>query len=83
MLRQPATGLEWTQSDNGSDINWASAGAYCAGKGSGWRLPSTAELQSLYDASGTVSTSCGSETCRVSPLFRLTGPVGWSQRGAS
>jgi Protein of unknown function (DUF1566) len=78
VLRQPAKELEWTQSDNGSDIKWESAGAYCAGKGSGWRLPSTAELQSLYDASGIVSTSCGSDTCRVSPLFRLTGPVGWT-----
>ena len=78
VLLQPKTGLEWTQSDNGSDINWGSAGAYCAGKGSGWRLPSSAELQSLYDASGAVSTSCGSDTCWVSPLFRLTGPVGWS-----
>ena len=44
--------LLWAGSDNGGDINFADAQRYCAGKGSGWTLPSVAALQSLYDASG-------------------------------
>ena len=51
----PATGLMWTRKDNGSDINWNQAGAYCsklalAGYGD-WRLPSLEELQGIYDPS--------------------------------
>lgn len=79
VLKQVVTGLEWAQSDNGSDIDWNNAGKYCSGKGSGWRLPSVAELRSLYDRSAKVNTNCGSGfSCRVSPLFRLTGPWDWS-----
>ena len=47
VLKQVATGLEWTQSDNGADINWNTAGAFCAARGSGWLLPSVADLQSV------------------------------------
>lgn len=79
VLKQAATGLEWAQADNGSDINWAAAGRFCASKGDGWRLPSVAELQSLYDKTGKLESNCGSGfTCKVSPLFRLTGPWAWT-----
>jgi hypothetical protein len=77
VLRQPSRGLEWTQSDNGYDIDWDSARSYCASKGGGWRLPTVAELQSLYDRS-LAGVGCGGGTCYVSPLFRLTNIWFWS-----
>jgi hypothetical protein len=78
-LAQTATGLEWARSDNGADIDWGNASKYCAGRGPGWRLPSVTELLSIYDKSGTASTSCGAGyTCKVSSLFQLTGPWLWS-----
>lgn len=79
VLKQVATGLQWAQSDNGSDIDWNAGRKFCADKGSGWRLPSVAELLSIYDKSGQVSTGCGPGfSCQVSPLFALTGTWGWS-----
>ena len=79
VLQQVATGLEWAQADNGADIDWKSAGKFCAAKGDGWRLPSVAELQSLYDKSGQLESSCGAGfTCKLSPLFKITGPWAWS-----
>ena len=79
VLKQVATGLEWAQADNGTDINWVAASRFCAEKGDGWRLPSVAELQSLYDKTGSMESSCGTGfTCKVSPLFRLTGPWAWT-----
>jgi formylglycine-generating enzyme required for sulfatase activity len=71
-----SSGLEWAESDNGSDINWAEAKNYCASKGSGWRLPSVAELQSNYQSGQ--STPCGSYTCKVASKSRLTGQWFWS-----
>jgi len=49
----PATGLMWTKKDNGSDLNWQQATAYCrnlqlAGH-SDWHLPAIGELQGIYD----------------------------------
>jgi hypothetical protein len=84
VLTQVATGLQWAQSDNGSDIDWNAAGKFCAGKGSGWRLPSVAELLSIYDKSGEISTVCGAGfTCKVSPLFSLTGPWAWTDEASN
>jgi len=79
VLRQCVTGLEWMQSDNGSNINWREATQYCQSRGGGWRLPQVSELQGIYDGSGALRTRCGSgDTCKISPSFRLTGPYAWS-----
>jgi hypothetical protein len=47
------TGLMWASKDNGSSINWQAARSYCQSyKGGGhhdWRMPTIAELVSLYD----------------------------------
>lgn len=75
VLLQPARGLLWTQSDNGSEINLDDARAYCAAKGGGWRLPTTAELGSLL---GNQTASCGTAICKVSPHFDLTYWNFWS-----
>lgn len=58
----PATGLMWTRSDNGSDVNWSQAAAYCAnlqlGGYSGWRLATIDELQAIYDPSVDIPGVC-------------------------
>jgi len=51
----PATGLMWTGKDNGSNVDWKQATAYCsklqqAGYND-WRLPTLEELQGIYDPS--------------------------------
>jgi hypothetical protein len=54
----PVTGLTWTKQDNGSDVNWNQAIAYCAnlrlGGYTDWRLPTIDELQDIYDANANV-----------------------------
>lgn len=84
VLKQVATGLQWSQSDNGADIDWTAAGKFCAAKGAGWRLPSVAELQSIHDKSGQSENRCGPGfTCKVSPLFHLTGPWAWTNEASN
>lgn len=75
-IRDTKTGLDWTHSDNGADVNWNEAARYCAGKGSGWRLGSPDELKGIYDT--LQSTPCGRQTCRVSSKFRLSNSRFWS-----
>jgi len=49
----PVTGLNWTSEDNGTDVNWNQAVAYCTnlrlGGYSDWRLPTIDELVGIYD----------------------------------
>jgi len=56
------TNLMWAAKDNGSDINWKDAKTYCetlsAGPYKDWRLPTTEELASLYDAGKTGKAPC-------------------------
>ena len=48
-----STGLAWTVEDNGSDVSWNQAYAYCEGLTlgghRGWRLATLEELEGLYD----------------------------------
>ena len=47
------TGLMWAAQDNGVDINWYDAKAYCEGfakGGTGWRLPTQNELVGLFQS---------------------------------
>jgi len=52
----------WTKKDNGSDVNWNQAHAYCAnlqlGGYSGWRLATIDELQGIYDPSVDIPGQC-------------------------
>ena len=47
------TGLMWAATDNGEPINWNDARSYCQNYSGGghtdWRLPTLAELASLYN----------------------------------
>lgn len=69
---------EWSRSDNGSDVDWTSAQAWCANMGTGWRLPSRAELEGLTAGSAGETTPCGGAQCKVPGLFKLTGYWMWS-----
>ena len=78
-VRDAQTGLTWAAQDNGSDIDWNAAGNYCATLGVGWILPTVAELQGLYDSSGSLTQSCvANATCKVTPAIRLTSLWFWS-----
>jgi hypothetical protein len=50
------TNLMWASNDNGSDINWNNAMAYCRNHNRGgysdWRLPKLKELEELYTSDG-------------------------------
>jgi hypothetical protein len=85
ILRHCKTRLEWTQSDNGSDIDWDGAMSYCAGKGGGWRLGTADELMSLFDSTYQLHTACAPFVCQASPKFRFTSGYFWSsdRQGAS
>jgi hypothetical protein len=76
VLRNTVTGLLWTRSDNGSDINWNDAKAHCA-RSPGWRLPTVDELISLYDPK-LPGVDCGRYTCKVAGQFQLTDSQFWS-----
>lgn len=47
------TGLMWADKDNGNPINWMNAQVYCKDYSGGgytdWRMPTLAELSSLYE----------------------------------
>jgi Protein of unknown function (DUF1566) len=54
----PATGLRWTKTDNGSNVTWQQAMDYCrnlqlAGH-SDWRLATIEELQGIYEPNANV-----------------------------
>jgi PAS domain-containing protein len=76
-LRQCGTGLIWAQRDNGRNVNWADAMNHCQGQGGGWRLPSSAELQSLVKAE-LPGVQCGEYSCNVSEHFSLSSYRFWS-----
>jgi hypothetical protein len=89
-VRDNVQNLIWASSDNGSDINWGNAGAYCASKGAGWSLPTVAALQSLYDAAGKYPQSWTYDGTAytlkpATPLILISSCCFWSneQNGAS
>jgi polyisoprenoid-binding protein YceI len=78
-LLDPRSGLEWTRSDNGHDIDWHRAGRFCNDLPGKWRLPGVDELVSLYDLM-TVGAPCGSARCRAPEPFELSGGWFWSSQ---
>lgn len=62
--------------DQAGNVPSGDATQYCASKGSGWRLPTVAELQTSYRSGH--STPCGQWMCKVSSNSRLTGPAFWT-----
>lgn len=83
VLLDKSTGLEWTQSDNGKDIEQPDAMKYCQSlnlQGGKWRLPSEDELLALYVWTEDERVPCGNrdQQCFASRLFHLTSNVFWS-----
>jgi hypothetical protein len=74
-----ATGLMWTKNDNGADVDWNQADAYCSNLElagySGWRLPTIAELEGIYDPSVSMKTAFdyGDVNVHVKGDLKLTG----------
>lgn len=75
----PDTSLTWAKMDNGSDVNWAQATAYCSNLHlagySGWRLPTIEELRGIDDPSVTAKTTfdAGDFWVHVKGNLKLTG----------
>jgi hypothetical protein len=68
-----ATGLTWTQNDNGDGVIWDEALSYCEALNLGgtgdWRLPNIKELQSIVDFSRSPDAT---NSPAIDPLFTLT-----------
>ncbi len=78
----PATGLMWNGKDNGSDVGWREATAYCAklrlAGYRDWRLPTIEELQAIYDSGHSHQVKFGNGVTypvHVKGDLKLTG---WS-----
>ena len=75
----PATGLMWTRKDNGADVDWNQASAYCSNLQlagySGWRLPTPEELEGIYDPGVSIKTvfDYGAVNVHVKGNLKLTG----------
>jgi hypothetical protein len=87
VLKDTKTGLQWTQNDNGNEIDWNDAKSYCESKAGGWRLPSQDELAAIYDANVPTPKVClvyrdhgetKNASCKTSVLFHLTANEFWS-----
>ncbi|MBK6739391.1 MAG: hypothetical protein IPG64_16780 [Haliea sp.] len=62
---------------------WNTAGAFCAAKG-GLAPAFSGGTRSLHDESGQSESRCGTGfTCKVSPLFHLTGPWAWTNEASN
>jgi len=81
VLRHCVTRSDWTQEDSGpGGMFWDDARAWCGKRGAGWGLPTADELAELIDRSGRSQTACSRWTCNVSPRFRLTSPLFWTNQ---
>jgi outer membrane protein OmpA-like peptidoglycan-associated protein len=71
------TNLLWAAQDNGSDIDWPDAKAYCENYNGGgykdWRMPTQQELNGLYDR-----LIVGNNGYRLTKLITLTGAFPWA-----
>lgn len=74
------TGVVWAGKDNGSDINWANAQAYCASLGAGWTLPTAEQLIKLYDTRDPGQPCIGLLTCKVTQLIQVSGLTPWTSQ---
>lgn len=80
------TNLTWAAEDNGQDLNWESAKAYCesfsAGGHTDWRLPTVGELRSLFDPADSRIARCDSDPkswrIHVAPAIDLSCYWVWS-----
>jgi hypothetical protein len=78
----PGSGLEWLLSMTYSDMIWQDAVDYCASLGSGWHLPSVAELRTAIRGCAStelggacsVSDGCSASSCETGACSGCSGP---------
>jgi hypothetical protein len=83
----PASGLMWTRTNNGTDVDWQGAKDYCrnlqlAGH-SDWRLPTIDELSGVFDSSIDIPGRLGAMGTPVT--FHVKGNLqlsGWEWSGS-
>ena len=84
------TGLMWAKTDNQGDVTWKNAERYCKigppqiiGKYDDWRMPTIAELETLYHKEGEgYETDCG-QVVKVLPAIQLSCGWVWSSEQKS
>lgn len=79
MVLDKNTGLMWAPEDNGRDISWADARAFCESyRGGGytdWRMPLQEDLAGLYDRQKRYRTSQTGQQVYLTDLVRVS--TGW------
>ena len=79
-----ATGLMWTKTDSGSDLDWNQAKDYCSNLHlagyKDWHLPTIEELQGIYDpsVSSRQVLAMGTTNVHVKGNLKITGDWEWS-----
>ncbi len=53
LVRDTLTGLVWQQQPSITEMTWADAQSYCSSLGSGFRLPTLKEIDSIMDPTGS------------------------------
>lgn len=75
--------LMWTVRDNGRDVDWHQAQAYCdaceAGGYRDWRMPTWQELEGLNDFHRVSPRLQGEGDVHITAPFRLSAPWVWSR----
>ena len=84
-VRDHKSRLIWAPRDNGYSINWYAAVTYCEDYSSGghrdWRMPTSAELATLYGDSIQVQGQDYNDTIDVAAkLIKITGPWIWTNK---
>lgn len=76
------TDLIWAGQDNGSDVTWTKAKAYCENyRGGGytdWRMPTQDELAGLSDKSNVYKSARYGYDVHLTKLIRLTCGFVWA-----
>lgn len=84
VMVQSQAGRQWTQSDNGYDIDWQAASQWCSKMIGDWRLPSIDELLALGKPAGfrfTGSSYWTNERNGSSEAWLVS--LDWGRRGSS
>lgn len=82
-VQDTKTGLNWAATDNGSDITWFAAKAYCENYSEGghtdWRMPTAGELATLY---GNIPKEKGKDYAHavdvITPAITISAPYVWT-----
>lgn len=87
-VQDTKTGLIWASSDNGANISWTAAKAYCKtyseGGFSDWRMPAPSEIQSLYGNKKKVKGKDYAQSIDIATdAINLSAPYVWTSRKMS